>query len=699
MTTTDIQIMFQGDSDNDEEIEFFHSAATSADSLQNIYRKLGAWQAAPSADPPRIIYHKSWEEASSADPYQTICRKLNPWQALSHQIEAINEDFEDSIAHDHTKICVISHGLIKKMKASTHNQQKMKLPASDLFHIIEDAHDWEICKPTNNLHASYTILLGFVDMVCKALDVAPIIPTANVISDCVAFSYQVLCDATKNFNPTISKIGEGSFGTVFKAIINHQGRDCEVAIKRLSYDGFHTPAMNEEFKQEIWRVSTVRHKNIVSLLGYCLPEANSPLLMVTPLHSSLFKHLYEGEKPWLNWQARFKIVMGVAEGLAYLHDGAPERLIHCDIKTGNILFDPNTFQAYIADFGTARFMQRSESMVGTSTLTGTRGFMDPHFQRYMMRSVMVDVYSFGVLLFVLVSGEQDVVHLLELAKDEDVVDEEFINQDDFSYNNLEIRRVLAVARQCTKFEPSDRPTMSKVTMMLNGDHPSESLSSFVVHKNIISPFGYNIKQVDFLSQMATPKYLYLSERLSQLNWEQRLNIAIGVAEALAYLHDNAPQCVVHGNINSGCIVFDPNTSQAYITEFEFAKCMQRSESEIQVSTSTGRQGYIDPHFQRYLQLSPKVDVYSFGILLCFLVSNEQNIVHLIDRVKTTNVVDVFLKHDRTYKAHEVHRMLAIARKCIKFEPTKRPPMSRIVTMLRSIHLSSFQLALLKLLPS
>jgi serine/threonine protein kinase len=577
----------------------------------------------------------------------------------------------------------------------------MVLPASDLVHIIEDADDWKVCKPINNLHASYTILLDFVDMVCKqkGLDAVPVIPTTNAISDCVAFSYQVIRDATKNFDPTISKIGEGSFGTVFKAIINHQGRDRKVAIKRLSYDGFHTPAMNEKFRQEIWRVSTVRHKNIVSLLGYCLPKANSPLLMVTPLHSSLFKHLYEGEKPSLNWQARVKIAIGVAEGLAYLHDGAPERLIHCDIKTGNILFDPNTFQAYIADFGTARFMQRSESMVGTSTLTGTRGFMDPHFQRYMMRSVMVDVYSFGVLLFVLVSGEQDVVHLLELAKDEDVVDEEFINQDDFSYNNLEIRRVLAVARQCTKFEPSDRPTMSKVTMMLNGDHPSESLSSFVVHKNIISPFGYNIKQVDFLSQMATPKYLYLSERLSQLNWEQRLNIAIGVAEALAYLHDNAPQCVVHGNINSGCIVFDPNTSQAYITEFEFAKCMQRSESEIQVSTSTGRQGYIDPHFQRYLQLSPKVDVYSFGILLCFLVSNEQNIVHLIDRVKTTNVVDVFLKHDGTYKAHEVHRMLAIARKCIKFEPTKRPPMSRIVTMLRSIHLSSFQLALLKLLPS
>jgi serine/threonine protein kinase len=346
----------------------------------------------------------------------------------------------------------------------------MKLPASDLDHIIEDADDWEVCKPINNLHASYTIMLDFVDMVCKQ-KALPVIPTANVISDCVAFSCQVLCDATNNFDPTISKIGEGSFGTVFKAIINHQGHDREVAIKRLSYDGFHTPAMNEEFRQEIWRVSTVRHKNIVSLLGYCLPEANSPLLMVTPLHSSLFKHLYEGERPSLNWQARVKIAMGVAEGLAYLHDGAPERLIHCDIKTGNILFDPNTFQAYIADFGTARFMQRSESMVGTSTLTGTPGFMDPHFQRYMMRSVMVDVYSFGVLLCVPVSNEQDIVHLVDRAETRDVVDVDFFKHDR-TYKAHEACRVLAIARKCITFQPTKRPPMSRVVIMLRSIHMS-----------------------------------------------------------------------------------------------------------------------------------------------------------------------------------------------------------------------------------
>ncbi|CAM6019292.1 unnamed protein product [Sphagnum balticum] len=430
-------------------------------------------------------YEEIRDPSVSADSHPNICHKLSALQALSHQIEAINEDFEYSIANDHTKICVISNGLTKKMKASTHNQQKMKLPASDRVHIIEDADDWEVCKPINNLHASYTILLGFVDMVCKQ-KALPVIPTASAISDCVAFSYQVLCDATKNFDPAISKIGEGSFGTVFKAIINHQGRDREVAIKRLSYDGFHTAAMNEEFRQEIWRVSTVRHKNIVSLLGYCLPEvrcsfvsflgycppeAHSPLLMVTPLHSSLFKHLYEGEKPWLNWQARFKIAMGVAEGLAYLHDGAPERLIHCDIKTGNILFDPDTFQPYIADFGTARFMQRSESMVGTSTLTGTPGFMDPHFQRYMRRSVMVDVYSFGVLLCFLVSNEQDIVHLVDRAKTRDVMDVDFFKHDR-TYKAHEARRVLAIARKCIKFEPTKRPPMSRVVIMLRSIHKS-----------------------------------------------------------------------------------------------------------------------------------------------------------------------------------------------------------------------------------
>jgi serine/threonine protein kinase len=360
--------------------------------------------------------------------------------------------------------------------------------AGEFFYKIEDANYLEVCQPVDEQHPSYVKLLSGLEamigsrmMTLANVGIAtPAIPSVSVTSDCVPFSYQVLCDATNNFDPT-SQIGTGASGTVFKARIDHNGSECEVAIKRLSFDGFSSE-LNEAFRQEIWRVSTVRHKNIVSVLGYSVQD-KSPLLMVTPLHSSLFKCLYEGENPWLNWQARLKIAVGVAEGLAYLHDGAPECLVHCDIKPGNILFNPDRLQAYIADFGTAKFMQPSESMVETMTMRGTPGFMDPHFLQHRHRSTKMDVYSFGVLLLVLVSGKEDARELVQKAKKENFVDIQFSHRHDGTYKAWEVSRVLEIAKQCMRYEPSNRPSMSQVVMMLRGDIPCSirpSLSSFVV---------------------------------------------------------------------------------------------------------------------------------------------------------------------------------------------------------------------------
>ncbi len=353
---------------------------------------------------------------------------------------------------------------------------------------IKDANYLEVCQPVDEQHPSYVkFLSGLEAMIRPGMTTpanvgiaTPVTPSVRLTSDCVAFPYQVLCDATNNFDP-ISQIGIGASGTVFKARIAHNGSEYEVAIKRLSYDGFSSE-LNETFWQEIWRVSTVRHKNIVSILRYSVQD-NSPLLMVTPLHSSLFKCLYEGENPWLNWQAQLKIAVGVAEGLAYLHDGAPERLVHCDIKPGNILFDTDSLQAYIADFGTAKFMQRSESMFETLTVRGTRGFMDPHFLQYRCRSTKMDVYSFGVLLLVLVSGEQDAVELVQKAKKGIFVDIQFSHRHDGTCKAWEVSRVLEIAKQCMRYEPSDRPSMSQVVVMLRGDIPCSirpPVSSFVV---------------------------------------------------------------------------------------------------------------------------------------------------------------------------------------------------------------------------
>lgn len=293
---------------------------------------------------------------------------------------------------------------------------------------------------------------------------ANLVPTATVVSEVTAFQYAVLHEAAHGFDEA-SKIGVGGFGAVYRAKLDdREGRPREVAIKKLFYR-----ELNEQFRKEIWRISTVRHKNIVALLGYSVPEEGSHLLMVTPLHSSLYNSLYESAQPWLNWQARYKIALGVAEGLAYLHHGAPQRLVHGDVKAGNVLFDAETFEAYLADFGTSKIM--SISMEETAHLAGTRGYMDPHFQKHLQRSAKIDVYSFGVLLFVLVSGEAHVPKLVEKSKRKDVVDDDFEDRQDKTYKSTQVRRVLWVARQCTKYEPGDRPSMSQVVGMLKGEMP------------------------------------------------------------------------------------------------------------------------------------------------------------------------------------------------------------------------------------
>jgi serine/threonine protein kinase len=295
---------------------------------------------------------------------------------------------------------------------------------------------------------------------------------ASVRLDCIVFQYADLSEATNNFNRS-RLIGEGASGGVYKALVTHNDEKRWVAIKKLSGEYINSAAVDQEFSQEIRRVSMVRHKNIVELLGYTEPDENSPLLMVTPLHSSLIKHLYEGEQPWLNWSARLEIAKGVADGLAYLHDGAPEPLVHCDIKTGNILFDRDldrdTFRAYIADFGLTRLMQRDVSTVETSQWVGTRGFVDPHYQKYCKRTLKVDVYSFGVLLLVLISGEEDVPHLVEKVKKTNHIDVAIDVQNEKSYNAKQCRQLLAIAQQCIRFEPKDRPSMSKVASMLSDD--------------------------------------------------------------------------------------------------------------------------------------------------------------------------------------------------------------------------------------
>lgn len=212
------------------------------------------------------------------------------------------------------------------------------------------------------------------------------------------YTLQAMCVATENFR---SLLGAGSNGEVFEGYLDGRA----IAVKRLPQEAWCIPEVREVFEREIRNIGAVNHRNIVRLLGFCL-EGDSPLL-VCPLLCSLERALGQNEDQ-LSWDARYSMAIGVARGLAYLHGGARTPMIHCDIKPGNVLYDPDTFEAYIADFGLAiHIPQQAELENESNVFPGTIGFMAPEVRLHQL-SVKADVYSYGKLLYALVSGKNNV---------------------------------------------------------------------------------------------------------------------------------------------------------------------------------------------------------------------------------------------------------------------------------------------------
>ncbi|MCO5577309.1 hypothetical protein L7F22_031136 [Adiantum nelumboides] len=215
-----------------------------------------------------------------------------------------------------------------------------------------------------------------------------------------AFSFAELQAATKNFR---DKLGSGGFGTVYRGFV---GDNKEFAVKRLDRldDG------EKQFKAEVKTLGTIQHVNLVRLLGFCY-EGKHRLLVYEMAHNgSLASHLF-GNKTRaapLTWRIRHKIALETARGIAYLHDSCHKCIIHCDIKPENILLD-TSFNVKVADFGLAKLMGHEFSHVLT-TLRGTRGYLAPEWIAGLPITTKTDVYSFGMTLLELISGQRN-VHL------------------------------------------------------------------------------------------------------------------------------------------------------------------------------------------------------------------------------------------------------------------------------------------------
>nr|AIZ68213.1 receptor-like serine/threonine-protein kinase SD1-8 [Albuca bracteata] len=272
-----------------------------------------------------------------------------------------------------------------------------------------------------------------------------------------------------------NKLGEGGFGPVFKGK-TEEGQ--EIAAKRLS----KTSAQGlDELKAEMMLVAKLQHRNLVRLLGCCIEGDERILIYEYMPNKSLDAFLFDEQKSvLLDWSTRYQIILGIARGLLYLHQDSRFRIIHRDLKAGNILLDGD-MNPKISDFGLARIFGGDETKTKTRRVVGTYGYMSPEYALNGIFSVKSDVFSFGVIVLEIISGKRNKGVFLSDAKEYllgkawvlwkegnglELLDAPLAQ----SFSMGEVLRCMKVALLCVQERPEDRPTMSSVVLMLGSDH-------------------------------------------------------------------------------------------------------------------------------------------------------------------------------------------------------------------------------------
>ncbi|KAJ6813920.1 G-type lectin S-receptor-like serine/threonine-protein kinase LECRK2 isoform X1 [Iris pallida] len=289
-----------------------------------------------------------------------------------------------------------------------------------------------------------------------------------------SFTYKELEDATKGFS---EELGRGAFGTVYKGALVSDTEVVLIAVKKLE-SMCELEAAEKDFMNEIHTIGLTHHKNLVRLLGFCKEGTHRLLVYEFMSNGSLNKFLFGSDSP--DWNQRIEIALGIARGLAYLHEECRTQIIHCDIKPQNILVDDNLV-AKISDFGLAKLLRLEQTRTSTG-IRGTIGYFAPEWFKNSAITAKVDVYSFGVLLLEIIFCRKNLdwgyglesevkPTLTDCAKecyrtgrlDQLVEDDEEAKKD-----GMRLERFVMVGISCVQEEPWMRPSMKKVVQMLEG---------------------------------------------------------------------------------------------------------------------------------------------------------------------------------------------------------------------------------------
>ncbi|KAL8254188.1 hypothetical protein R6Q59_032409 [Mikania micrantha] len=289
------------------------------------------------------------------------------------------------------------------------------------------------------------------------------------------FTLRDLEQATGRFSNE-NVIGEGGYGVVYKGTLTN---GTVVAVKKLLNN---LGQAEKEFRVEVEAIGHVRHKNLVRLLGYCIEGTHRMLVYEYVDNGNLEQWLHGDTRECgaLAWEARMKILLGIAKALAYFHEAIEPKVVHRDIKSSNILID-HDFNGKLSDFGLAKLLDSGESHINTRVM-GTFGYVAPEYANTGMLNEKSDIYSFGVLLLETITG-RDPVDYNRVANEANLVEwlktmvgnrkaGEVVDPNlDIKPSTHSLKRALLVALRCVDPVSEKRPKMSQVVRMLDTDFP------------------------------------------------------------------------------------------------------------------------------------------------------------------------------------------------------------------------------------
>ncbi|AES59896.2 stress-induced receptor-like kinase [Medicago truncatula] len=284
----------------------------------------------------------------------------------------------------------------------------------------------------------------------------------------IRYSYKDIKKITEQFK---IKLGNGGYGTVFKGKLRS---DRLVAVKLLD----KAKTNGQDFVNEVTTIGRIHHVNVVQLIGFCVEGSKRALIYEFMPNGSLEKYIFSliEESNSLSCKKLYAISLGVARGIAYLHNGCNMKILHFDIKPHNILLDEN-FNPKVSDFGLARVSPTDKSIVSLTAARGTIGYMAPElfYRNVGTISHKADVYSFGMLLMEMASRRKNLNPLAEQSCQiyfpfwiyGQLHDGSEVTIENDTDEEMKLaKKMMIVALWCIQTKPGDRPSMDKVIEML-----------------------------------------------------------------------------------------------------------------------------------------------------------------------------------------------------------------------------------------